>query len=401
MGNSTGRSFTAPRDGISRGAFGNRAIANAALQPSMGFARFQGRFLGSPWPWWWGGLAIGWIGPVFWPYIYYDFFDYVFLPYAYDDFWLYAYDDVYYGIYGPYAYGGPAVVMAAAQPGNVPSRSASAAGRRVPSASGSGQGTVDVCGNNSSNLTDWPIERISEVVKPTEAQRQTLDELRGASVRAIDILKAGCPNDLPSTPTGRLAAMESRVQVMLQAVQAVRPPLDRFYQQLNDEQKARFNALSPSAESIARADQRDLTKFCQERTPGVTDLPFDRIAQATQPTPPQRSALDELNDTSVKAAEGLKANCPTYQALTARARMEVMEKRLEATHDAVITVQPALLKFYDGLSDEQKARFNSLRSAAVGTRPPLTGSVHSGAQERGKTTDHRLDVAPPQHLDEE
>jgi hypothetical protein len=39
-----------------------------------------------------------------------------------------------------------------------------------------------------------------------------------------------------------------------------------------------------------------------------------------------------------------------------------MEKRLDATLAAVKTVQPALAKFYNSLSDEQKARFNSLRS---------------------------------------
>ena len=41
-----------------------------------------------------------------------------------------------------------------------------------------------------------------------------------------------------------------------------------------------------------------------------------------------------------------------------------------ATHSAVTSVQPALTKFYDGLSDEQKARFNSLRADAAGTYPP-------------------------------
>jgi len=41
-----------------------------------------------------------------------------------------------------------------------------------------------------------------------------------------------------------------------------------------------------------------------------------------------------------------------------------MEKRLQTTLGAVRTVQPALTKFYDGLSDEQKARFNSLRSSS-------------------------------------
>src|SRR5262249_33115781 len=98
-------------------------------------------------------------------------------------------------------------------------------------------------------------------------------------------------------------------------------------------------------------------------TPGLTDLPIDRIAQAVQPTPKQRAALDELKDASVKAG-GLKTGCPTYQMLTPTGRVEAMEKRLEATLAAVKTVQPVLAKFYNSLSDEQKARFNSLRSAS-------------------------------------
>jgi hypothetical protein len=39
-----------------------------------------------------------------------------------------------------------------------------------------------------------------------------------------------------------------------------------------------------------------------------------------------------------------------------------MEQRLAATLTAVKSVEPALTKFYDLLSDEQKARFNALRS---------------------------------------
>jgi hypothetical protein len=61
----------------------------------------HGGFFGSAWPWWRGGLVLGWFGPLFWPYAHYDLFDYVYWPYAYDDFWPYAYDDVYYGIYEP------------------------------------------------------------------------------------------------------------------------------------------------------------------------------------------------------------------------------------------------------------------------------------------------------------
>jgi hypothetical protein len=71
--------------------FGNRAIANVALQSQFGHARFHGGFSGSAWPWWRGGLVLGWFGPLFWPYAHYDLFDYVYWPYAYDDFWPYAY----------------------------------------------------------------------------------------------------------------------------------------------------------------------------------------------------------------------------------------------------------------------------------------------------------------------
>jgi len=63
---------------------------------------------------------------------------------------------------------------------------------------------------------------------------------------------------------------------------------------LSDEQKARLNAVSPGGKSTTEEDQRAFTNFCRERAPAVTDLPFDRIAQATQPTSAQRSALDEL-----------------------------------------------------------------------------------------------------------
>src|SRR5215468_6259365 len=419
--NFSGRSFAAPRTGVATARFsanhlagtrvagpgrifGNRVISNAALQSRFGFARFHGRFFGSPWPWWWGGLTIGWIGPVFWPYVYYDFFDYVFWPYAYDDFWPYAYDDLYYGIYGPYAYGGPGRAIAAAPERGIRARGANTSGGRVAIAGGSEQRAAEVCSNGASDLTDWPIARISDVVQPTEAQRPALDELRAASQKAMDLLKAGCPNDLPSTPTGRLAAMESRVKVMLQAVQTVRPPLERFVQLLSDEQKARLNAVSPGGKSNEE-DQRALTKFCRERTPAVTDLPFDRIAQATQPTSAQRSALEELKNVSAKSADGLKANCPIYAAVTPTGRIDAMEMRLEATHSAVTTVQPALAKFYDGLSDEQKARFNSLRADAAGTYPPPAPVVvdqdHSRTRERGDSISSSTSVAPPQHLDEE
>ena len=129
----TGRTFglagSARAPIMGRGVFGNRAIGNVALRSHFASARFHGRFFGSRWPWWRGGLVVGWIGPVFWPYAYYDFFDYVYWPYAYDDFWPYAYDDVYYGIYGSYAYAGGGVDATGRNASSAPRRIAKAAAR--------------------------------------------------------------------------------------------------------------------------------------------------------------------------------------------------------------------------------------------------------------------------------
>lgn len=342
-----------------RGVFGNRAIANVALRSQFGPARFHGGFFGSASPWWRGGLVLGWFGPLFWPYVYSDFVDYVFWPYAYDDFWPYAYDDVYYGIYGPYAYYGPG------GRGVSYGRYGVGSGRYAARGKGSARRAAEICSNQAPELTDWPIERIAEVVQPNDAQGAALDELRAASGQAIEMLQSSCPKDLPSIPTGRLAAMESRLQVMLAAVQTVRPALDRFYQSLSDEQKARFNAIAlPNDPDAAENDRRDLTTFCDQKAPGFTDLPIDRIVQAVQPTPQQRAALDELKDASVEAGEALKSGCPAYQTLTPTGRVEAMEKRLDATLRAAKIMEPALAKFYNELSDEQKARFNSMRFAS-------------------------------------
>ena len=81
---------------------------------------------------------------------------------------------------------------------SAPGRNGSSAPRRTARPSGgSERRAAEVCSDSATDLTDWPIERISEVVQPTDAQRPALDELRAANAKAIDILKAGCPKDLP------------------------------------------------------------------------------------------------------------------------------------------------------------------------------------------------------------
>ncbi len=325
---------------------------------------FQGRFFNPQWrrhfarP-----IVIGFIGPLFWPYAYDDFVDYTFYPYAYDTFWPYAYDDFYDGMFGAYALYEPPSGYGDGYAGDGYTRGRDGRSGSIARGVAAGQSVeADLCSGQTSGLTDWPIERIAQTVEPNDAQRAILDELKDATAKALDQLKAACPTALPSTPTGRIEAMRQRLEAMLAAVRTVRPVLEKFYDSLNDEQKARFNALSPDNPDQQQA-QRDLTQVCGARASGIAGLPLERIERAVRPDDAQRGALNELQNATAEASNLLSSECPTYRALTPVGRLQAMEQRLDAMLRAVQTVQPALEKFYASLGDEQKERFNRLSPA--------------------------------------
>lgn len=335
---------------------------------SLTQSTFRGNFAQSNWghDWWKHhhrhnfvfGFVLGFVGPVFWPYAYDDCLDYLFWPYAYDTFWPYAFDDVFQGIYGAYApqYYAPENVYAYA---GAPASSAvysSATGVSRPSAALAGGSQI--CSGQAQGLTDFPIERIAQQVNPDQHQQALLDDLKAATIKAVNILQAACPNELPSTPTSRLIEMRSRVEAMLRAVQVVRPALDAFYGSLSDEQKERFNALDEDINTAGR--EIDVAGLCNRANERSSGLPVARIEQSLQLSVRQDTALKDLNEASAQAADLLKGSCQPHQSLTPTGRLAAMEDRLNSMLQALDTVQPALAKFYNSLSDEQKARFNRL-----------------------------------------
>jgi hypothetical protein len=60
---------------------------------------------------------------------------------------------------------------------------------------------------------------------------------------------ASCPAAPPAGALDRLDAVTGRLDAMLYAIGVVDAPLSGFYGSLNDEQKARFDALGGKAES--------------------------------------------------------------------------------------------------------------------------------------------------------
>jgi hypothetical protein len=107
------------------------------------------------------------------------------------------------------------------------------------------------CSEAKPGLATLPIEKIQDVVKPTDAQQADFKKLQDATEKAVATLQAACPDDTPLTPPGRLTAMETRLQAMIDAAQTVKPALESFYASLSSEQKARFDRIG---QTLAQAN---------------------------------------------------------------------------------------------------------------------------------------------------
>jgi hypothetical protein len=101
------------------------------------------------------------------------------------------------------------------------------------------------CDPSAAGLAGWRVDQIERVVRPTEAQRTALNDLRAASTKAAEALASACPHDVPGSSMERLNFMEKRMEAMLQAIKTVRPAFEALYASLSDEQKARLDAAGP------------------------------------------------------------------------------------------------------------------------------------------------------------
>jgi LTXXQ motif family protein len=376
---------------FNRMSHGNFARANAARVHGLGAAALGTRAAFNHGAWnhgnwnhawnhwgnnwrggWNGGCCGGWWfgGPVFWPFFAGDLLAFTFWPWGfYDPFWAYGnqfvWDSMFWPgpqyTYGPYGdvYGGYASAG--------PARTRVASRRATPETTGSVTDSADLaqsCGGLAPGVTDLPIDKIQQSLQLNGDQLRSLYALKAASSQASDALKASCSTEMSMTPLGRLDAVQQRLDGMVQAWGDMRTPLDDFYNSLNDEQRQRFAALGPA--SGARSNRRgpapgdNLAALCNSRTESFTQLPVQRVEQAVKPTQQQQGALEKLKAASTEAANQLQASCPAQSPQTPLGRFDAVGKRLDAMAGAVKTVRPALADFYSSLTDEQKARFNTL-----------------------------------------
>jgi len=322
---------------------------------------------------WWrhrhGGF--GWVGPLFWPLAYYDIYDYALWGYGYDpSFWDYGYNDIFAGVFAPYGYDD---LIGYLPPGGSPGGSQVTVGRAggasTAPAEPSGQ-LAQLCGDDDREIAGLPIDQIQQVIRPNDTQRAALDELANASVKAAQDIKAACPTQIALTAPGRLAAMQQRIETLISAVGTVQPALQKFYDLLNDEQRARLNALAQDQRKAetTRDSNGSLAQSCGAAQVSVPNWPVAEIEARVHPTEAQRASLTALQQASAKAADMLKASCPAAEAITPPARLEAIANRLGTMLQAVKSVRAALDDFYDKLGDEQKAQFEAIGPARAG--PP-------------------------------
>jgi hypothetical protein len=327
----------------------------------------QGRG-GSGW-WQHGNGGYGWVGPLFWPFAYFDIYDYALWGNGLGgSFWGYGYDDIYAGIFAPYGYDDLAFYLPP----------------RAPPATGTPNAAPDrlaqMCGEDSRDIAGLPIDLIQAAIEPTETQRAALDDLANASVAAAQSIRAACPTKISLTAPARLASMQQRIEAMIAAVATVQPPLEKFYGLLNDEQKARLNALAEDQRRSTRARRGDrpLTQSCAAPPVGM-QWPAAEIDARLHPTDTQRASLVALQDASAKAADMLKTSCQPDEAVTPPARLAAVGKRLDTMLQGVKAVRAALDDFYATLNDEQKAQFE-----AIGPQRTASSDQSDRLQRRGR-----------------
>ena len=384
------------KTGFNRNAFGNNGDWN----------HWGGHFWGAGWNnWGWGWGA--WAGPVFWPFLLGDVFSFIFWPYAYyDPFWWYGPPFIFASIFAPgpyfgldYGYGsdyydygyGTGNYGYAGLP-NVYYDSSRGGGYRVAARGGNAAQTeqgdrealaetntaaVESCSGLAPGVTNLPIDQIRQTVHPTADQEAALDDLSAASTQASDVIKSSCPSSVPLTPIGRLDAAAQRLDATIKAIQIVRSPLERFYEALSDEQRQRFNAMNSSNEGTPSA--ANMAAVCGQQAGSFIDLPVQRIEQVVQPTAQQQSAFEDLKKAAQNAAAQLQSSCPTAVPKSPVARLDTVKTRLSATADAIKSVRPNLTNFYASLSDDQKARFNTMGPPPKAASSPQQGQ--SGSQQ--------------------
>ena len=90
---------------------------------------------------------------------------------------------------------------------------------------------------------DAPMRQIEQSVRPTKAQRSSLEALQKKTFEMGQFLMASCLKPMPATPAERLDAAADRLTAVIFAASNLNMALNDFTSQLSDEQKTKLNSM--------------------------------------------------------------------------------------------------------------------------------------------------------------
>jgi LTXXQ motif family protein len=111
------------------------------------------------------------------------------------------------------------------------------------------------------------------------------------------------------------------------------------------------DAASPAKAPLSSADLCSGTSAAAD-----ANALIERIEQAIAPSASQRNVLEQLRAALAQAIERIKATCPTALPTTLTGRLNAIQDRIWAMHDALLTIRLPLENFYNSLTDEQQRR---------------------------------------------
>jgi hypothetical protein len=207
-----------------------------------------------------------------------------------------------------------------------------------------------------SELAGLPVDEIRQAVVIGEEQRAMLDELAKASLEAEKTIRASCPTEVASTPSGRLAAMQQRLEAMKSAIALIETPFEIFYESLDDAQKKQLAAVNDQRAPIAPK-----VPFAQScAPPDLLPWPSSEIEAKLHLSDQQRERLDALSRMNALARNTLNFDCQPDDGLAPPDRLLTADTRLDAMLEAINWVRPALDDFLATLSGAQKAQFDTI-----------------------------------------
>jgi len=154
--------------------------------------------------------------------------------------------------------------------------------------------------------------------------------------------------------------MQEQLFAIRNAGLSVRTALTAFYESLSEEQRPRFDATAATDTKVAGANDQPAAQICAAQAQAAYAWPAALIGKRVRPNQQQRASLEALQKTLFGMAAYLNGACPSEMPTTPVARLDAAIRRLDGMIYAVMAIGPALDDFYGQLSDEQKARFNSI-----------------------------------------